>query len=198
MKIPTVLTLNEGDFSDACAQLASEIEASGSFDLVIGIITGGAVVRKEMVSRNAFASAVHIDLKCQRAGTVVKKKFPLKAVFKFFPRRVLDALRVTEHLLREKRHTKVMKAGIVEHKRIDVAAVDIRQISGAKNILIVDDAVDSGRSMRAAVDFVKSINSSASISTACIVKTFNQPLIAVDYTLFSGLLVRFPWSEDAK
>lgn len=69
-------------------------------------------------------------------------------------------------------------------------------IQGARRILIVDDAVDSGESMKKVVETVRGLNPRASVRTAAITLTTPAPAVSPDYYLYNQVLVRFPWSKD--
>lgn len=68
----------------------------------------------------------------------------------------------------------------------------------AQNILIVDDAVDSGATLLAVVEAVRIDMPGAEVRSAVITQTTPSPVITPDYTLYNNrTLIRFPWSMDA-
>ena len=67
-------------------------------------------------------------------------------------------------------------------------------------ILIVDDACDSGSTLRAVMDAVRKISPErVVIKTAVITTTTYRPVVSPDFSLYRNrTLIRFPWSKDMK
>ena len=77
--------------------------------------------------------------------------------------------------------------------------VILPELRGFRSILIVDDAVDSGKTLKTIVDEVRKKYLTAEIKTAVITVTTKQPIILPDYYLFyNHTLIRFPWSADSR
>ena len=82
---------------------------------------------------------------------------------------------------------------------IEPDATFVEAVSKADRILIVDDAIDSGRTMKRVVDAIRSVAADKKLAIAVITVTKPQPLVRADYKLYDGgVLVRFPWSKDFK
>ena len=65
-------------------------------------------------------------------------------------------------------------------------------------VLVVDDAVDSGVTLDTVF---RSLRETAppdtEVRAAVVTVTLDRPLIEPDFTLYRGVLCRFPWSFDA-
>ena len=71
-------------------------------------------------------------------------------------------------------------------------------LENARRVLIVDDTVDSGKTLLAASEAVRrAIGEDVQIRTAVITSTWRNPPVRADYCLYDRTLVRFPWSFDA-
>ncbi len=67
------------------------------------------------------------------------------------------------------------------------------------NILIIDDAIDSGDTLFAIAETLKKANGKATLRIAVMTETTEQPRIRADYSLYRNkTLIRFPWSNDYK
>ncbi|MCL2597907.1 MAG: phosphoribosyltransferase, partial [Paludibacter sp.] len=91
-----------------------------------------------------------------------------------------------------KKKEKINEIGILSN---DLSFFENPQI---KNVLLVDDAIDSGATIRDTEKFLKTKNENWHIKVAVITQTFAQPLRKADYQIYNRVLVRFPWSNDFK
>jgi len=67
-----------------------------------------------------------------------------------------------------------------------------------QNILILDDAIDTGKTMFVIKNNLKKLFPNAAIKTAVVSWTIETSVVKPDYYLFKNTLVRFPWSKDYK
>lgn len=73
------------------------------------------------------------------------------------------------------------------------------RLSRTTPVAIVDDAIDSGRSMNLAVRSAMAAGiPRAQIVLVVIAHTMPHPAITADYCEYEGVLCRFPWSDDAQ
>lgn len=164
--------------------------------LVVGIKEGGIPVAKMVVKQLQKESSSKIDfvsVTCQRPSTKRKKsnqliKITLQKSFKILPQSILNRLRVIEYKY-------------LLHK----AENNSREITFPINfdwkkynkILVIDDAVDSGYSLKNVLDKIeKEINTKTSVISLTVVVTNKESVIVPDYYLYSDVLIRFPWSLD--
>lgn len=188
-----VITLEDKAFSQACADLAAQVLASGyRYDLLVGIATGGAIVAREMPAPQ------RVEVRRQRPSTRAKQRLAGR-LLRHMPRPLSDRLRVAESRLYAlmARHHKpaVPEVTLDENTLATLGALTGRDRK--PRILIVDDAVDSGATMLGVLRAVASAAPGAEIRTAAITQTRDNPLSRPDYLHFAErVLVRFPWSAD--
>lgn len=177
-----VLTLSPTAFDEACGRLEQAVCDDGwRPGFVVGIESGGRYVAERILP-----DVPHGYIALRRPSTDGKKGFVAWALSRL-PRRVCDALRV-------------MEARLLEMKRPSPRRFKGELPDGLKlsrNILIIDDAVDSGATMQAVYDAVREACPYAGVRTAAITVTTRHPLIVPDKSLFNQL-IRFPWSIDAR
>lgn len=167
--------------------------------LIIGIAEGGLPVA-EIVLRffeKRTNNTVGLEfIKIQRPSTLQKKenfkiKKTLKLAFSILPKFVLNYLRIVEHKKLSKRRLSDLVREIKYTSTVDFSLYNL--------ILIVDDAVDSGITMKTAVNFVsEKINENISLQTLSVVVTQSEPVYMPDHFWFRDVLIRFPWSLDGK
>lgn len=180
-----VITLDPAAFDAACLRLEADVAAAGVPDLVVGIASGG-----DRVAGRIFGEVPHVSVSLRRPSTARKERAGmLFGVLRRLPRRVADWLRMAEARILASRPARVMPLTLAP----DVAAA----IAGAQRVLVVDDAVDSGATLRAVLDAVKSVAGDSAVRSAALTVTTEHPLAEPDHALWrKGVLIRFPWSKD--
>jgi hypoxanthine phosphoribosyltransferase len=68
---------------------------------------------------------------------------------------------------------------------------------GAQRILVVDDTVDSGRTLSTVTAAVRLVQPGAEVKTAVLASTWRRPPVRPDFCLLERTLLRMPWSFDA-
>lgn len=181
-----VITLDHTDFSVQCRQLAKIAISTQRYDAIVGIASGGIYVAREIALSLPEATLYTVTLR--RPSTRRKGKM-FKRLIRLLPTYLLDQLRIIES-----RILAASSAPAVSHE------VHIPEaLSSAKRILVVDDAIDSGRTMNAVVNTIRQRCPQATVKTAVITVTTPTPVIHPDFTIYKdGSLVRFPWSADFK
>ncbi|SMC44196.1 phosphoribosyltransferase family protein [Moheibacter sediminis] len=167
--------------------------------LVLGIADGGIPVAEIVYQffKNKTQNEINLDfIKVQRPSTKQKKANPiteksLKFVFSILPKFVLDYLRIFEHKKFSKRSQSDLEREIKLNSKINFSLYNL--------ILVVDDAVDSGASMKTVVDFVKEkTENSVVVKAVSVVLTQQNPIFLPDYFWLRDVLIRFPWSLDGR
>lgn len=178
-----VITLDNNLFYVHCRRLEDLVDEDYQPDAIVGIVDGGAFVADQV-----FKKKPHINVTCRRKSTKQKEKLGfLFRIIRHLPEGVRNAMRVIEAKL-------LSMSKKDELKHVDLNHADFASF---KNILIVDDAVDSGLTMKSVVTALKALPHAPKIRTAVITTTTDNPLIRPDYTLYNdGTLIRFPWSSD--
>ncbi|MDE6269615.1 MAG: hypothetical protein K2M12_02005 [Muribaculaceae bacterium] len=176
-----VRTLDISSFDEACRRLEQAIGHDGFRpDVVVGIESGGRFVAEKI-----FVDVPHAYVAVRRPSTSSKKGV-VRSAISHLPIWICDILRIAEaRLLNARKPSPSSFEGELP-----------KSLCGQDNILIVDDAVDSGVTMQAVYDAVRSACPSASVKTAAITVTTSRPLIVPDISLYNQL-IRFPWSMDA-
>ena len=188
-----VITLKDDSFTNDCMVLFNLITDRISPDLLIAIETGGGeIVRRLERSVNIKANIIYVEasrIKRKSLFSIIKSN-----LIKKLPIGLNNILRILEHSARQFIY-KIGKSN--SGRNISVGKDDYLYLASSDNICIIDDAIDSGNTIKQVVDEVRRVNKNARISTAVIVKTFESPLLNPDIYLYNDTLIRFPWSDDA-
>ena len=194
---PEVRTLHPADFDAVCAELMQMIERDFVPTLLVGVRTGGLIVAEAM-ARAASNSLPVLPLTCRRRSTRLKSLTPgLRFLLSRLPPQALDRLRQAEHRLLTSRRRQASPPRVDQE---EVAAIEswLRRSRRAERVVITDDAVDSGATLAAVLQALDGVCPPATrLRTAAITVTQAQPQVRPTYTLYSGVLCRFPWSFDA-
>jgi hypoxanthine phosphoribosyltransferase len=158
--------------------------------LVIGIESGGIPIAKS-VSKYLISKNMNVkygSLKCCRPSSKKKKKFNYLAnLVRFLPRRFTDYLRILEHRFLSTKKPKVR----------EISNIVMPTIEEVDSIVLIDDAVDSGYSLEYVIDYLlKTFN--VNVYSGVVVVTQESPVIEPDIYCYRNVLIRFPWSLDAK
>ena len=193
-----VITLNEAEFNRACDSLAIKIAEVGDTAALIGVRAGGAMVA-EKVFVYLQKQGIHLEyyeVGASRYATAAKNSYGIKSSFKYIPVFILDWLRIIEHYivnLRMKLSEEVERSVCLDDKLVDyLAGLD------AGRLIIIDDAIDSGATVKALIDKINLINPELEVKVAVLVVTQKKPLVSPDVCLYQNVLIRFPWSSDFK
>ncbi len=182
-----VVTLNERDFYTACHSLEETVAKDYAPDLIIGIATGG-----EFVASCMFADIPHRSIRRHRPSTADKEHAGI--VFRILrrsPRFISDMLRIVEAWLLALRKP----SGTIEPVTPDEKTT--AAIASARRVLVVDDATDSGATLKAVTDGIRAVPGEREVRSAVVTVTTSSPIIMPDYTLHhDSTLIRFPWSKD--
>jgi len=185
-----VVTCEGAAFSGACAELAARVAAVYAPDVVIGVEDGGAWVTRELRRQSAF-DAVYATVSTQRSGTRTKAR--TARLLSRLPLVIRDGLRLAEHAFRVHRAGR----GAVPRRVVAFPEGTRAAVALAHRVLIVDDAVDSGATLKAVLRQVET-TTNAEVRTAALAMTFPQPVVAPDFVIYRNVLLRLPWSSDAR
>lgn len=178
-----ILTLNDETFAEHCKRLLQKATDDGfEPDLTVSIPRGGDVMAEIACSKDKHRNIILIR---KAKGGKIKRLF--KPLFSKMPRGLNDRFRKLEarYLMHRDNH--------MEH--VEIVLPD--ECKTARRILIIDDAVDTGATLKAVFNKIKHFNSGADVRMAVITITSVKPLIMPDYYIYNNRsLVRFPWSID--
>ncbi|WP_299114893.1 phosphoribosyltransferase [uncultured Winogradskyella sp.] len=185
-----VITLHKMAFEQYCIELFSKLEDKP--DAVVGILNGGGYVLEEFKKENLDKDIIYRTVKLQRASTKgFKQSSFMKNLLSLLPYSILNRARISEH----QKQIKASNKNDTQNIEIDFSAFENKSIN---NILILDDALDSGQTMQSVVEVLSNKFPETSIKTAVLAWTNSESIIAPDYSIFKSQLVRFPWSLDYK
>lgn len=180
-----VITLDRRELDATIHKLEEVCGADCTPGLVVGIATGGAIVAEGM-----FVGVRHVSVQCCRPGTARKKRAGLvMRAIRRLPRCMRDAMRIAE--------AKMLRLHRSPGRDVRIGDTERQLIAGATDILVIDDAVDSGATLDAVIKAIREINTTCGLHSASITVTEKNPLRHPDYSIYgNGTLVRFPWSMD--
>lgn len=195
-----VLTLDTIAFDRHAKKLARIVEESchENFDAIVAVRRGGAFVCDAFCRHfpeNRFRS--RYDVALQRPSTKRKNGW-VSHLLKRLPYPILDIMRMAESTLfsirrKIKAPTTTPSAGMPEGL---IGKLREKEIP---NILIIDDAIDSGDTLFAIAETLRKTNENTNVRIAVMTETTSHPRIRADYSLFRNkTLIRFPWSNDYK
>ena len=178
-----VLTLDNQAFFGHCVELEAKIKKDFQPDLILGILHGGG-----KVAENLFCELPHTFVSLRRPSTEKKEKSGLIMRFvNSLPVIIKDGLRICEARL----------LSLKQKKTIRQIHIDGAMFENRTHVLVVDDAVDSGVTMKSVLDAISKSSRDLIIRSAVITVTTKNPILLPDYFLYHNqTLIRFPWSKD--
>lgn len=188
-----LITLNKETFEEACDVLISKIDIQP--DMVVGILNGGGYVVDTIKKKGAFESAQFELIKLQRVEKI-KNKPGSKFLLKHLPYAILNKLREYESKKATESIASLDKNQLADHKiNFKINSNDDKPI---RTILIIDDAIDTGRMLFIINSNLRKLFPDAEIKSAVISWTIETSIVKPDYYVFKRMLVRYPWSKDYK
>jgi len=158
-----VITLNKETFRKRCAELISKIDSKP--DIVIGILNGGGYIIDEIKNIKQFDSSRFELVLIQRKGTLKNFLFT-KFLLNLMSYKILDKLRVYESNNAQK-SIKYYDLNKLSNFNVNMDFTSFHKDS-VKQILIIDDAVDTGKTMFIIENKLKRIFLNAQIKNAVI------------------------------
>ena len=192
----TVVTLNPILLVKACSQLSLRVKAE-SIDpsLIIGIREGGAEVARLM--RNDFPEAAYCEVRLSRPSSQQKSQGLTQRLLRSMPVWLCNVLRIVESRVNEWRSKGKEPVRIGEiHLPDDVASL-LKDLGEKATVLLVDDAIDTGATIRQARLQLLEQFPGITLRVAVITVTIPHPICDADFCLYHNrTLCRFPWSND--
>lgn len=191
-----VVTVDGRRLAELAGDMAGTIVRTcpGGFDLMTGIWRGGSYVADALWAAlpEGYCRLRH-DVAMQRASTK-RKGGMFRKVMSCLPVPVLDFLRIAEaRVLRLSGSNRAPR----DIDRDPVPLGETPCLPPAPRILVVDDAIDSGHTLKAVTDALARVYPGATFTTAVITVTIPDPVADADFCVYhDGTLVRFPWSAD--
>lgn len=183
-----VITLDNNQFEKHCRRLENLVADNYCPDAVVAIASGGV-----FVGDNMFDGVPHFPVSVKRPSTAAKNKlgFAMRVVRRL-PLSIRNAMRVAESRWLELKNRRRSEQDYLSPLSIDVSA-----LSPFKKILVVDDAVDSGTTLRRVLEALHGLPGDRDIRSAVITVTTASASAKPDYFIYDNFtLIRFPWSAD--
>lgn len=184
-----IINVDSTLLTDLCKILSKKIiESDFHPQIVLGIRTGGAVIA-EKIYKLLSKDNLTLDYCHPIRSYSSYKKIYINKILRFLPLSILNILRYIEY-----------KKFFSKKKRKSFQKIILPvNITNYKNILLVDDAMDSGETLKAVIRSIKIQNPKANIKTAVLTVTIPNSNYIPDYYIFNNsTLIRFPWSIDSK
>ncbi|WP_273004153.1 phosphoribosyltransferase family protein [uncultured Marinobacter sp.] len=163
--------------------------------LIIGVESGGVPIAEALFEEVKNLTRTSISfVRCSRPSTKKKKEGVIgrifRSVIRIFPKFFLNFLRNVEHSF----------LSLKRPPEREVTSI-LADYSEYDTVIVVDDAVDSGYSLKSVVSHIMDLAagnaSDVSVRSAVFVVTQKNPVFEPDFSFKKGVLVRFPWALDA-
>lgn len=195
-----VITINSPGLEWQARCLAERVgrEHKGNFDAIVAVRRGGSFVSeafRKYFPRERYGERYEVDL--HRPSTHYKKGRLVK-MLPHVPLWILNTMRLSEARLLK------AKQALFPSKKVPNVDLDPELVSRLKaaekpDVLLVDDAIDSGVTLWGISEAIKAVNPSTKITTMAITVTTRRPKVMADFYMYNNsTLVRFPWSKDFK
>nr|WP_262916429.1 phosphoribosyltransferase family protein [Aestuariivivens sediminis] len=164
-------------------------------DMIVEVLNSGVFLGRELKKGNQkFEKAYYTSVKVQRANEYMKRSLIFRMVLKGLPYGILNYLRRYESKKAVKSLLRIEK----DMPSVKSLVIPVNSSQKIKNVLIIDDAIDTGKTMLLVKDNLKLQFPEANIKTAVLSWTLGNSIVKPDYYIFKNVLVRFPWSKDYK
>ncbi|MGO3708250.1 MAG: hypothetical protein ACTJGD_03725 [Mesonia hippocampi] len=188
-----VETLDEKQVSIALTQLVQKIDFRP--ELIVGILNGSAEIIKYLKQQDEFSESVFYQVKLQRKQETVKRKKIMRFLAKQLPYFIVDFLRKLESAKARKSIAAITKENLEKTK---IIPIEIALKKEPQTILIIDDAIDTGKTMYVVKKQLQQKFPKATVYVACIAWTLTDAIVKPDYFWKKEVLIRYPWSKDYK
>ena len=172
------------DVENKCNELYKEIIKDYNYDLVIFIARGSYIIGKCLADLN---NAPLLEIYATRKGGKLKKI--IKPLFKFIPKKILIKLRKKE--MNSNYHEKNNDRSVSFDENL------YSKFKDKKKILLIDDSIDSGNSIKLTRDVISNYYKDADIKVA-VFNVMSKSSIKADYNLYEDMMICGPWSNDSK
>jgi hypoxanthine phosphoribosyltransferase len=190
-----IMTLDESSLQKASRQLTAQVSHAGYAPThLVAVATAGIHVADHMAS--AFASRpIIVKIEARRPMTRLKRSRAVHAILARAPRWLTTGLRHLEYRL-------VTRRSCGGYRTVSMDADQLQELQphdgSAVRALVVDDVLDSGLSLEACVEFLKTrLDSGAELKAAVLAMSLPDPKVKPDFWLYTNTTLRGPWSIDA-
>lgn len=179
--------LSSKDVENKTAELYNKILSTDyKFDLVIFIAKGSYTIGKKL---SELGNCPLLEIKATRKGNKLKKI--ISPFLKLIPKKIKMYLRNKE--VKSNVHEKNIERNVIYNIE------KWSKYKECKNIILVDDSVDTGYSIKACKEEIERFFPNSNIKVA----VFNyfeksENIIKVDYSIYKEMMMNGPWSNDSK
>lgn len=178
------LELSIKNVEEKCNELYKIVRENYDYDLVIFIARGSYAIGKNMADLN---NVPLLEVFATRKGGVLKKI--IKPLLKFVPKKILIKLRNKE--MSSNYHEKN------DERNVSFDKSKYLNFRNKKKILLVDDSIDSGNSIKLVKSAIEEYFYNADVRVAVFNK-MSKSNIKADYSLYENVMICGPWSSDSK
>lgn len=181
------IELSRKDIEEQCKDWAKEIQKSYQPDLIVYVAKAGYLIGREM--KDVFNVPL-VGISATREGNALKEVVgPIVSHMPNFVRNILISLE-----LKSDTHSKNTERQIHFHEGLEKL-----KSSSIQSILVVDDSVDTGHSMKQVVDAIHSLFGDVEIKIAGLnVWDKSRSIIDSDFALYKNTVIKTPMSKDSK
>ncbi len=179
--------LSSKDVENKTSELYNKILSTDyKFDLVIFIAKGSYTIGKKL---SELGNCPLLEIKATRKGNKLKKI--ISPFLKLIPKKIKMYLRNKE--VKSNVHEKNIERNVIYNVE------KWSKYKECKNIILVDDSVDTGYSIKACKEEIERFFPNSNIKVAA----FNyfeksENIIKVDYSIYKEMMMNGPWSNDSK
>lgn len=195
-----VITLSDGAVEWQGRELSRRIaaECPEGFDLMVGVRRGGVFVADAVWRHlpDGFCRDI-VNVTMQRPTTRAKGA-KLASVLGNMPLWVLNSARILEsHWLRMRSKMRGDKERRRDDRELKVSAGELPPLGPNPRLLLVDDAIDTGDTLKAVLRALTAHYGPIQVKVAVITVTTDNPRVDADFAMYHDqTLIRFPWSAD--
>ena len=155
-------------------------------DVVVFIAKGGFEIGRII---SELFNCPMIEIKAARKKNFLKRC--AEPILPYLPKSLCKILRKQE--VGSGYHNKNQKRKVI----FDVS--QIKDLNSKKNVLLVDDSVDTGHSLKQCIDVINQKIKNCTIKTAALnVFSNSESNVKTDYYIFKDFCMSGPWSADSK
>ena len=179
--------LSSKDVENKTSELYNKILSTDyKFDLVIFIAKGSYTIGKKL---SELGNCPLLEIKATRKGNKLKKI--ISPFLKLITKKIKMYLRNKE--VKSNVHEKNIERNVIYNVE------KWSKYKECKNIILVDDSVDTGYSIKACNEEIERFFPNSNIKVAA----FNyfeksENIIKVDYSIYKEMMMNGPWSNDSK
>ena len=151
--------------------------------LVLSVSSGGTAIFTELKTDHP-----HISVQCRRPSSSSRTKKHFVALARFLPASFRNFLRFLEHIL-----LMSFESG---RREVRFSDDELARILSFPKIVILDDAIDTGRTIKSIGDCLRSAGYKGMILTVVFAWTNVRSCIQPDFWYKESVLIKFPWSHN--